>query len=429
MAPPPPGYAAINSAIDELIPARARGRADLIINGSYWLGSIIGSALAILFLDKAIFPADIGWRLTFAIGIILGTIVLVIRRHIPESPRWLFIHGFDERAEELVDRIESDVEEETGADLEPVEKTLTVRQRRTVGFWEIAKTAVLAYPRRSILCISLFVGQAFIYNGITFNLGTLMSTFFHVSSGFVPVFLIIYAASNFLGPLLLGRLFDTVGRIPMIAGTYLGSAALGLLLAGLFIQVGLLGRWTFIIVLIATFFLASSGASAAYLTSSEIFPMETRALSIAFFYAIGTAVGGIIGPLLFGPLIAAKARSLVGVAFLIGSVLMAAGGIAELFFGVKAEQAQLEDIAKPLTAEEAREGGGGAGPSPAAAGSAARPWPRAASAACPALPTPRERTPARLEWRLGPCRRPPSWRIGRSGAVVGAAHAHPCWSR
>jgi MFS family permease len=348
-------YAAVNSAIDELIPARARGNVDLVINGSFWVGSIIGSALAILFLDEAFFAADVGWRLSFAIGIILGSAVLLVRRHVPESPRWLFIHGRDSEAEALVDGIESEVAQETGAHLTPVTKTLTVRQRRSIGFGIIVQTAVKVYLKRSILCVALFVGQAFLYNGITFNLGTLMSTFFGVTSGFVPVFLIMYATSNFLGPLLLGRLFDTVGRIPMISITYLGSSALGLLLAGLFTQAGLLGRWSFIAVVMATFFLASSGASAAYLTASEIFPMETRALAIAFFYAIGTAVGGIVGPLLFGPLIATGSHGLVAVAFLIGAALMTAGGVAELLFGVKAEGTQLEDIAKPLTVEEAEQ--------------------------------------------------------------------------
>ncbi|MGH9110261.1 MAG: MFS transporter, partial [Acidimicrobiales bacterium] len=360
-------YAAINSAIDELIPARARGRVDLVINGSYWIGSIGGSALAILFLNESIFAADVGWRLTFVLGIILASAVMLVRRHVPESPRWLFIHGHEEQAEALVDQIEADVRQSTGAELEPVERTLTVRQRRTIGFRTIVATAVQRYPKRSILCVALFVGQAFIYNGITFDLGTLMSKFFHVASGITPVFLILYAAANFLGPLLLGRLFDTVGRVPMITGTYLGSALLGLLLAGLFVETGVFDRWTFIVVVMGTFFLASAGASAAYLTASEIFPMETRALSIALYYAIGTAVGGIAGPLLFGPLISTGSRGLVGVAFLIGSVLMAAGAVTELVFGVRAEGMQLEDIATPLTAEEAEEaapataldGGGG----------------------------------------------------------------------
>ncbi len=348
-------YAAINSAIDELIPARARGRVDLLINGTYWLGSTGGSALAILFLDKAIFPAFYGWRATFAIGALLGFTILLVRRHVPESPRWLFIHGREEEAERIVGDIEAEVEEETGADLESVERTLTVRQRERIPFREIARTAFRVYPRRAVLGFALFVGQAFIYNGITFNLGTLFSTFYGVSSSFVPVFVIIYAVGNFLGPVLLGRLFDTVGRKPMISGTYLGSALVTVPLALLFLFRGV-NQWGLIILVVATFFLASAGASAAYLTVSEIFPMETRALAIAFFYAIGTAVGGIAGPLLFGQLINSGDRGLVTVAFFIGAGVMALGGVTEVFFGVKAERATLEDIAKPLTAEDAEQG-------------------------------------------------------------------------
>jgi MFS family permease len=350
-------YAAINSAIDELIPARARGRVDLVINGSYWIGSIFGSALSIFFLDTAIFPRDIGWRLTFALGVILAAAVMLVRRHVPESPRWLFIHGREEEAEALVDQIEHDVRERTGTELAPVRRSLTVRQRRTIGFRSIVRTAVKEYPKRSILCIALFVGQAFIYNGITFNLGTLMTKFFHVSTTVVPVFLILYAAANFLGPLLLGRLFDTVGRVPMITATYLGSSVLGILLAALFAETGVFGSWSFIATVMVTFFLASAGASAAYLTSSEIFPMETRALAIAFFYAIGTAVGGIAGPLLFGPLITTGSRRLVGLAFFIGSLLMIGGAVAEITFGVRAERQQLEDIATPLTVQGEEEAG------------------------------------------------------------------------
>ncbi|HEU5008802.1 MAG TPA: MFS transporter [Jatrophihabitantaceae bacterium] len=350
-------YAAINSAIDELIPARARGRIDLIINGSYWVGSMAGSGAALFFLDTNILPKNLGWRLAFLLGVVLAIAVMAVRRGVPESPRWLFIHGQEDEAERLVDGIEHDIEEQTGQQLPEVTKTLTVRQRTTIPFREIARVAVKVYPRRSILCLALFVGQAFIYNGITFNLGTLMTTFFGVASGAVPIFTIVYAASNFTGPLILGRLFDTIGRKPMISGTYLGSAAIAVLLGVLFTATGLLGAWTFIVIVMATFFLASAGASAAYLTASEIFPMETRALAIAFFYAIGTGVGGIAGPLLFGHLIGSKSDTLVAVAFFIGAGVMALGGIAELAFGVKAEGAQLEDIAKPLTVEDAEQGG------------------------------------------------------------------------
>lgn len=341
-------YSAINSAIDELIPARVRGRVDLIINGSYWLGSIAGAGAALFFLS-GVFPENLGWRFAFGVGAVLGLTVMFVRRSVPESPRWLFIHGREEEAEAIVGGVEHVIEAETGQSLSQVDKTITVHQRATIPFREIARVAFKTYPRRSILCLALFIGQAFLYNGVTFNLGTLMTTFYGVGAAVVPVFFIIFAVGNFAGPLLLGRLFDTVGRKPMISGTYLGSAVLSVVLAGLFVS-GVLDSGSFIIVVVAVFFLASAGASAAYLTASEIFPMETRALAIAFFYAIGTAVGGIIGPLLFGKLIATGHKDPVAIAFLIGAAVMALGGIVDLFFGVKAAGVQLEEIARPLTA-------------------------------------------------------------------------------
>ena len=361
-------YAAINSAIDELIPARVRGATDLMINGSYWIGTAIGAALSLVLLDKSIFSADLGWRLAFGLGAILGIGIFIVRRMVPESPRWLMIHGREKEADEVVADIERQVHEETGEQLPEPRREIKVRQRESIGFGtiaktvfnqrkripfrEIARTAVTKYPRRTVLGLALFVGQAFIYNAITFDLGTLFNKFFGVSSSAVPYLFAIFAIGNLLGPLTLGRLFDTVGRKPMITATYLISAVAAAVLG--FLMIGnSLGEWGFLIFITATFFVASAGASAAYLTVSEIFPMETRALAIAFFYAVGTAAGGITGPLLFGQLIDSGKGSQVAIGFFIGAVVMAIGGIAEWLFGVKAEQQSLESIATPLTAEEA----------------------------------------------------------------------------
>ncbi|RKS74326.1 putative MFS family arabinose efflux permease [Actinomadura pelletieri DSM 43383] len=347
-------YAAINSAIDELIPARARGRVDIIINGSYWVGAALGALAAVLLLNEGIFPADFGWRLAFGAGGLLGLVIMFVRRHVPESPRWLFIHGRDEEAERIVDGIERDIREETRQELEEPGESITVRQRKTISFKEIGGVAFKHYTTRAVLGLALFVGQAFLYNAVTFDLGTILSEYFAVASATVPYFFAMFALGNFLGPLLLGRLFDTVGRKPMIAGTYLAASAFTVLLGVLLMGDGLT-RWTFMALIGVTFFFASAGASSAYLTVSEIFPMETRALAIAFFYAIGTAVGGITGPLLFGRLIDSGNVDLVAIGFFVGAAIMTLGGIAEIFYGVRAEKASLENIAKPLTAAEAEE--------------------------------------------------------------------------
>ncbi|MEV6653126.1 MFS transporter [Streptomyces sp. NPDC051219] len=364
-------YAAINSAIDELIPARNRGQVDLAINGSYWVGAAIGSLAALLLLNTEIFAADLGWRLAFGLGGILGLGIMLVRRHVPESPRWLFIHGREEEAERIVDQIEAEVREETGQKLPEPGEAITVRQRDVIPFTEIARVALQRYPRRAVLGLALFIGQAFLYNAIVFDLGTILSGFFDVQSGSVPYFMAIFAIANFLGPLLLGRLFDTVGRKPMIAGTYFGSAAVAVVLAILLIN-GTLTAWWFFLLVSVIFFVASAGASSAYLTVSEVFPMETRALSISLFFAVGTGIGGITGPLLFGHFIHSGNPELMALGFIIGAAAMVLGGLAEVFFGVKAEQQSLENIAKPLTAEEA-EADWRNEPSPEAARERARP--------------------------------------------------------
>jgi MFS family permease len=357
-------YAAINSAVDELIPAKYRGRVDVAINGSFWVGAAAGSLLTIPLLNPKMVDPAWGWRLAFALGAVLAVGILIVRRHVPESPRWLFIHGRDEEGEHVVRDIEQTVAHEADKDLPEVNDTITIRQRKTISLALIARTVFTQYPKRTILCFSLFVGQAFLYNAFFFTYGDTLGTFFDVKQA--GWFLAVFAASNFLGALVLSPLFDSIGRVKMITGTYVLS---GVLLGVTGFILGDLSAITLTVMGAIVFFFASAGASAAYLTASEIFPMETRALCIAFFYAIGTAVGGISGPLLFGKLIenatADKDITMIAVGYFIGAVLMIGGGLVEAILGVKAEGQALENIAKPLTAEDAESTGGRTAPQPA----------------------------------------------------------------
>ncbi len=342
-------YAAINSAIDELIPAARRGIVDLAINGSFWLGTAFGASLSVLLLNPAFFAPGIGWRLAFGLGAFLGLLILLVRRNVPESPRWMFIHGRDKEADQLVRKIEDDVEEATGEKLSDVHETLKVRQRKSIGFGVIIKTAVQRYPKRVVLGLSLFIGQAFLYNAVFFTYALVLTKLLNVPSDLAPWTLVPIAVGNFLGPLVLGRFFDSVGRRTMISGTYIASGVLLAVTAFVFAS-GALDAFWLTACWMVIFFFASAGASSAYLTVSEIFPMETRAMAIAFFYAVGTGLGGIIGPILFGRFVGEGIQS-VAFGYVIGAVLMVAAGVVEIVFGVEAARRSLEDIAAPITAQ------------------------------------------------------------------------------
>jgi MFS family permease len=344
-------YTAINSTIQELVPARYRGWTDLVINGSFWIGAAIGAVLGIVLLNPAVIDPELGWRVAFLAGALLGMIVFLMRFWIPESPRWLMIHGQPERAHAIVADIERGAAVHPDAVATDKLPTIRLRMRTHTPLMEVAHTLIRAYRNRTILGLGLMTAQAFFYNAIFFTYALILTDFYGIAADHVGWYLLPFAAGNFLGPLLLGRLFDTLGRRIMITATYFLSGAL-LAISGYLFSIGVLTAQTQTIAWMIIFFFASPAASAAYLTVSETFPLEVRALAIAIFYAIGTAVGGVAGPALFGVLIDTGSRTSVFGGYLLGSALMIGAAYLAWRLCIACERTPLEDVARPLAAIE-----------------------------------------------------------------------------
>jgi MFS family permease len=341
-------YAAINSAIDELIPARYRGRVDIAVNGTYWAGAIIGTLGTYIILNHI--ELSLGWRLGFLLGPVLGLVILFVRRHLPESPRWQIMNGRVEEAEKSISYIEEEVRR-SGKELPPVDESKAIELRPTEDIGYLALTRVLFrdYPSRAVLGASLMISQSFLYNAIFFTYTLVLGKFYGVPSESTPIYLIAFAVGNLAGPLLIGHLFDTIGRKTMISSTYIISGVLLAISAFLF-NAGALTAITQTIAWCVIFFFASAGASAAYLTVSEIFPLEVRAKAIAVFFAIAQCFGA-LGPVIYGALIGDGSEPFkLFLGYLLGAAVMIAGGIVAIVFGVAAERRSLEEIATPLSA-------------------------------------------------------------------------------
>jgi MFS family permease len=340
-------YTAINSTIQELVPARYRGWTDLVINGSFWIGAAMGGVSAIVLLDPHLIGPDLGWRLAYFTGACLGLVVLLMRMWIPESPRWLMIHGRPDQAHAIVADIERSV---IGTEQDPRQHAwpkIKLKMRDHTPLREVARTLFVTYRQRSMVGLALMIAQAFFYNEIFFTFALVLTDFYGIAASQIGWYILPFAAGNFLGPLLLGRLFDTLGRRVMITLTY-GVSGVLLALSGYLFSIGVLSAQTQTIAWMVIFFFASPAASAAYLTVSETFPLEVRALAIALFYAVGTGIGGVAGPALFGALIDTGSRNSVFAGYLLGAALMIAAAVIAWRYAIAAERRALESVARPL---------------------------------------------------------------------------------
>jgi MFS family permease len=340
-------YAAINSAVDELIPGKVRGTVDLFVNATFWIGATVGSIAAFVLLGGHGLPLDKSWRYAFGIGGALGLGVLLLRLKVPESPRWLMLRGKEKHADQVVDAIEAEVKKSGKQITPPTDQKLKLTTRDHTPFKDIFQNMVGENRVRSFLGLALMVGQSFFFNAVFFTYALIGKKFYHLSDQKLPLQLLPFAVASFLGPLILGRLFDTIGRKPMITATY-GIA--GIMLAGVCYPFahGTIGLKGLGICFTVIFFVASSAASAAYLTVSEIFPLEMRAFAIAVFYAIGTLIGGVGAPLLFGELISTGSKIHVAEGWALGAALMLFAAGMEAWVGVEAAGQSLESVSKPL---------------------------------------------------------------------------------
>lgn len=336
---------AMNSAIDELIPARVRGRTDLIINGTYWVGTALGAAASLILLNPAYLPHSIGWRLAFGLGAVLGLAIVLVRRHLPESPRWLLLHGRVAQAEVIVEDIENTVERQTGKKLEPAKHISEIEAMGSVTFRYIARVLFKNYRKRLILGFTLMTSQAFAYNAIFFTYALILGRFYHIPAEHIGYYILPFAISNWTGPLVLGHFFDTLGRRLMISATYaLSGIFLGI--TGYAFAKDWLTATTQTALWCVVFFFASAAASSSYLTVSELFAVEMRGMAIALFYSVGTAAGGVIAPALFGALIESGSRTAVYHGYLFGAALMLVAALVAVIYGVASERKSLEHIAE-----------------------------------------------------------------------------------
>ncbi len=355
-------YSSIFAAIDELIPPSIRGRADLIIDGTWHLGSTISSLLTYLTLNSFPEYQELTLRFLFILGVLLCLPVLYMRRNIPESPRWLLYRGKYKDALNIVGKIELKCKSkrynsysEDGEyvslideyrDLKNIENT----NLPEISFKEILYTLVCKHRIRFFYALILMASQAFFYNGIFYTYTLVLQNFYSITKESVGLYLIPLSCASFLGPIFFGNLFDSWSRRKMIALTFIGS---GLLLTITSLNF-LYTYYNFVVQQILwffTFLVASPAASSAHLTVSEIFPIEMRSQAMAIFFSFGLGIGGVCSPYIFSSFVKYDNRNTIFISYMIAAVIMILAGIFGFFKGVDAENKPLEQISENIRKE------------------------------------------------------------------------------